>query len=408
MGRKLEGRVERRGDKYIAKLRGKYIGTRNTEDEAQALLDATIQTLQREYRARSVRVLGEQFLNYLEMYEQKRRTVAGAYVVRKQLRPLWARYVAESTIALRLAEEVRPSEVQDLINGVVGRPAERFHRGINGYVLTGGTVGVWTGRRLKCLLHMFFEWTLEKDAPNPADRRIKMPAVERFVEQFDEDRIPHLHVDEIERLYGLKEDDFTVMHRTAYGFGIFAGLRLGEIAALKWSDIGNLYGDPANFEPTLTVRRSWNSDRPKTRRSQRTVPMLPHMVDLLIKYHRSLSQEQRESEWIFPSPETGGVRYYGWDPQWKDGVSKRRNHLLGFRTKAKIRKHIQFKHIRHTFATHLIKGTFTNGACVDEKIVSLYLGHTDLKMIRMHYASADVDLIRAQLVKAFGQGQVAE
>jgi integrase len=69
--------------------------------------------------------------------------------------------------------------------------------------------------------------------------------------------------------------------RAALGLAGYAGLRLGEIRALTWADVDRKTG-------TVTVRRSLLPDgtpkAPKTEAGARTVPMLPALRRVLLKW----------------------------------------------------------------------------------------------------------------------------
>lgn len=69
--------------------------------------------------------------------------------------------------------------------------------------------------------------------------------------------------------------------KAAVGLGGYAGLRLGEIRALRWADVDRKGG-------TITVTRSMLPDgtpkAPKTEAGARTVPMLPALRRLLVDW----------------------------------------------------------------------------------------------------------------------------
>jgi integrase len=82
-------------------------------------------------------------------------------------------------------------------------------------------------------------------------------------------------------LAGFVNAGTTERWRSALGLAAYAGLRLGEVRALHWSDI--------DFEAgTVTVRQSMQPDgtlkEPKTEAGRRTVPMLPTLRHLLIAW----------------------------------------------------------------------------------------------------------------------------
>ena len=141
-----------------------------------------------------------------------------------------------------------------------------------------------------------------------------------------------------------------------YYLELSTGLRLGEICALEWSDL-----DVKN--KTISVKRSAQKIKgeivistPKTKSSIRTIRINDDLVDLLL----AMKERQIESKYIFPSPETGGVRDL-------PAVTRK---LHRIQERAGVQQ-IRFHDLRHTFAT------LTLEAGVDVKTVSHMLGHTD-------------------------------
>ena len=84
-----------------------------------------------------------------------------------------------------------------------------------------------------------------------------------------------------ERMQWLIASGTSERWQAALGFAGYAGLRLGEIRGLTWSDV-DLDAD------TLGVRRSMLPDgtpkRPKTEAGTRTVPVLPALRRLLVAW----------------------------------------------------------------------------------------------------------------------------
>ena len=133
-------------------------------------------------------------------------------------------------------------------------------------------------------------------------------------------------------------------------------MRLGEICALEWTDLDvnkktisvNQSARKLNGEIIITT--------PKTKSSNRTIRINDDLVDLLL----AMKERQIESKYIFPSPDTGGIRDM-------PAVTRR---LHRIQDRAGLPK-IRFHDLRHTFAT------LTLEAGVDVKTVSQMLGHTD-------------------------------
>lgn len=381
---------------WVCRLRNEYLGTRDTEDAGWALVEAAEKDEKENMDARSVRVKGDAYLKVREEQEKIRRP-KGAYVESEQNQPLWDRYVVPSAFINKRVEKVTRDDIVELIGTVVGRPCVRWSNRSQSFEPTGQVVGKRTAKKILSLLRGFFASCDKMKYGNPVTRDIPIPNIARQSKRVDKDRIPHLHADEIDRLFALPIEHFTQMHRAVYALGIYAGLRRGEIAGLEWKNIVDLYSENP-FDPEIWVRKSYACD-PKTQSSQRELPMLPQLVRELRLYRASLQIIPAHDSLVFPSPATGGVRSRQWDPQWRDvAAGKGRRHQPGFRSLALVRDHIQHKHVRHSCATHLIKGTFfASGKAWPIERVSILLGHTEIKMTKKHYADAGVDLLKENL-----------
>lgn len=179
---------------------------------------------------------------------------------------------------------------------------------------------------------------------------------------------------------------------TAVLLCLYAGLRLGELCALRWEDI-----DFAGSTLTVnrTVQRIAVQDHmtktvlletgPKSESSKRTIPLTPELTE-------SLSRIRREQPYVF-----GGDKPL--DPRTMQYRFKRilKEAGIGDRT---------FHTLRHTFATNCVE----NG--MDVKALSELLGHSDVKITLNRYVHPSMDSKRKQigaLSGFYGQicGQVA-
>ncbi len=155
---------------------------------------------------------------------------------------------------------------------------------------------------------------------------------------------------------------------------LFTGLRLGEICALKWTDI-----DFTN--KTLTVMRTVQriyveggrkktvliETTPKSTRSRREIPIQDTMIAFLMD-HRS------EEEYVF-----GGDQAL--DPR------TMQNHYRKILKEADV-LYRNFHTLRHTYATNCIEG----GA--DLKSLSEMLGHSNVKITLNYYVHPSMDTKR--------------
>lgn len=154
--------------------------------------------------------------------------------------------------------------------------------------------------------------------------------------------------------------------------GLYTGMRLGEVCALKWTDI--------DWEKrTVTVRRTvqrvakLNGEsgsqtmlmigRPKTARAQRVIPLADFLLPLL----RRLYEERQGVEYVF------GNSTHAAEPRTMQRRFKRLTARLGF-------GNIHFHTLRHSFASRLLE------LGVDLKTVSVLLGHASARITLDYYA----------------------
>lgn len=168
--------------------------------------------------------------------------------------------------------------------------------------------------------------------------------------------------------------------------GIYAalktGMRLGEICALKWSDI-DFNENTLKIRNTVTrIRKSDTEkgseliiDRAKTESSLRTVPISSALLNVLLKMkEKSVSQYVISDSDSFLSPRTFEYRY-------KQLLKKCGIEPLNFHA------------LRHTFATRCIESG------MDVKTLSELLGHAGVTLTLNTYVHSSLEKKRAQLEK---------
>lgn len=134
----------------------------------------------------------------------------------------------------------------------------------------------------------------------------------------------------------------------------FAGLRLGEIQALRWTDVDFQRG-------LLRVERSWDAKEgpvaPKSKAGTRTVPMIAPLRALLLP---SAINHQNDSALVF-----------GRDPTTAFSHNSVRDRATRIWKKQSL-KPIGFHEARHTYASWMI------AAGVDLKTISTHMGHSSI------------------------------
>ena len=146
------------------------------------------------------------------------------------------------------------------------------------------------------------------------------------------------------------------------------GLRVGELLALKWSDVNNLQLHVTHLIVHQVVGNC------KTEASQKPVPLDSFLPQELLTWRRQSSYNQ-EDDWVFASPLTKGLQ-----PYWPENLMKR-----GIRPAAKkdgITKHVSWYTFRRTYST-LLKA---NGD--DVKTVQELLRHANSRITLDIYTQA--------------------
>lgn len=149
-----------------------------------------------------------------------------------------------------------------------------------------------------------------------------------------------------------------VEDRALWATALYAGLRYGELRALRWGAIDFASG-------TIRVRESWDPEEgsiaPKTRTSQRTTPMPGVLREYLMDRHFSVGKTGNEVL-VFGSsnekPFHAASIYRRADRAWEaDSLSRLRLHQA-----------------RHTYASFMI------AAGVNAKALSAFMGHSSIKV----------------------------
>ncbi|MEX0973276.1 MAG: site-specific integrase, partial [Solirubrobacterales bacterium] len=140
---------------------------------------------------------------------------------------------------------------------------------------------------------------------------------------------------------------------------LYAGLRYGELRALRWRAV--------DFEAgTIRVEESWDPKagpiEPKTRTSRRITPM-PHPLRELLRNHRELLGKPAADELVFGlargGPFNSAALYHRADSAWEEaGLSGR----------------LRLHQARHSYASYLI------AAGANAKAISAFMGHSSINV----------------------------
>lgn len=243
----------------------------------------------------------------------------------------WSQYVEGSTLAALPVASVRPRDVQGFVDGLTRRPGRRLDNG--------------TITRVVALLRKCFA-DAERDeriALNPA-RRVEIP--KRATVKADP--WTFLTADEVRAVETCEA--MPEAARLLFVVAIYTGLRAGELWALRWGDV-----DTAAETPRVTVRAS-HDHAPKNGRTQ-SVPLLA-AARVAFERLRELADGPEPDDLVFPAPK-GGQRQRGDDAAWNTRKVRGKPHV-GLREAAGITRRVRFHDLRHTFASHLIMGTWTD------------------------------------------------
>jgi integrase len=244
-------------------------------------------------------------------------------------------------LGTRKVADVRKADVQDLVDGLVAQ----------------GLAAVTVQCAILPLRAIYARLVDRGDlAVNPTSR-VAVPKVKRA-----RDRIHIPALDDAAKLL----DALEMRDRALYGTALYAGLRLGELQALKWEHVDLATG-------VIHVEAGWDrADReeiePKTEDGRRKVPVAGVLRDLLLE-HRMVG--------------TGEGYVFGRSPREPfppSSVYKRVRAAWGWRkvdgkwtkTRPDALEPVKPHDLRHTCASVMI------AAGINAKALSTYMGHSSI------------------------------
>jgi integrase/recombinase XerD len=180
-------------------------------------------------------------------------------------------------------------------------------------------------------------------------------------------RVPHklpviLNKDEVSRLIACVAH---IKHQTALSLAYGTGLRVGEVVALKVSDIDS---------QRMTLRVEQGKGR-----KDRYVMLSPVLLERLRVWWRVARAQGKmlDGGWLFP----------GLDPLQSLGTRQLNRAIHDAATLARIDKRVSMHTLRHSFATHLLEQK------VDIRVIQVLLGHQRLDTTA-HYVQVATDILR--------------
>ena len=183
-------------------------------------------------------------------------------------------------------------------------------------------------------------------------------------------------------------------HRAIWATAFYAGLRLGELQALRWSDVDLASG-------LIHVRQSWDArsrtyQTPKSEAGTRSVPIIGALRDILLSHATSPGLD---------APNARSLIFGGQHPFTDTNVRDRARS----RWKAAGLAQIGFHESRHTYASILI------AAGVNAKTISTYMGHSSIGITFDRYGhlmpgseAEAVALVDAYLERADTAARIAQ
>lgn len=399
-------------------MRGEYLGSFDTDDEAQLRIDAVL-----DIDAGKVPDSG---LTYGTVWMAAREAGGDVRGIGPE-KSVWKNHVATAKWFRLPLKKVTSKLINEWLLALSKKRKTIITRTLHEVKEADGTVS-HTTRRLgdstlerqtilhaRRLAHGMFESALG-DGKVPANpvATSKMPKMESEADE-EEDEWTFLFVEEIEKLFATIElivpldtsrlksntlarlEQRRAFYRAVFALAVYGGLRQGEIFGLHWEDIHFEQRGGGDRVNCIKVRRTRNMGRsPKTKSSKRSVPMLSPLRFALDQWRRYGGVLKTHGK-VFPADgaagqgskpkELGGYFGLSYDAAWE----------TRWRGRATEREYVTFHDLRHTCASHLVMGTW--GLPLTELQVMKWMGHSDLKTTQryMHLAPGSLNELVRQM-----------
>ncbi len=180
-----------------------------------------------------------------------------------------------------------------------------------------------------------------------------------------------------------KLEKFILNNKKQYSYGVlislYTGLRLGELLALKWSDIDFKNRILKVTKSTSKIMQNHKQIEivglPKTNTSIREIPLTSGLIKILKEL------KTNTSEYVVSNKKGNCIDYRTYQYSFENLLKKL--HI----------KHYGFHSLRHTFATRLLENN------VDIKTISELLGHSSPTVTLNRYVHSNMDNKRKAMQK---------
>lgn len=254
-----------------------------------------------------------------------------------------------------------------------------------------------TIKKVKFIFNQFFDYAIDNKWVqfNPT-AKVKVRSKDR-VQNNDKNKYKAMTPETREKFFTALSGDESNFLKPLCVTLLFAGLRIGEVLALRWDNFDE-QKKTLSIESGITQVPSFDSDGNITKRvtvvgdtktacSVRTIPITDVVVNSLQEWKNKQSIKSREinfelvknDRYIFGNDD-GSVRTYSGTRKIFDRF-KKRNNLNDY--------HIHFHTLRHTFSNMLFELN------ENPKAIQQLLGHKDVKTTISVYNSVNNEYVRA-------------